>query len=41
LQPLADQQWEALDRPRLEWLAPYEELVATITPPSPERCPSA
>jgi hypothetical protein len=36
LQALADQQLQALDRPRLEWLAPYEELAATIAPPSPE-----
>ena len=30
LQALADKHLEALDRPRLEWLAPHEELANRI-----------
>ena len=36
LQALADQELAALGRPRLEWLAPYEELAATVAPRLPE-----
>ena len=36
LQALADKHLEALDRPRLEWLTPYEELAKKLSQRSHE-----